>query len=744
MTIFLDFETRCDLSLPKVGAHKYVAHPSFRPIVLAYAQYDAPPHCQDLTKSWYCPELADRWELTPVIAHNAEFDRLVWEWCVEHWDWWPFPLERWRCSMAQAEASGCPGGLGKACEAVGSPFQKNRDGKALMARFCMGPDFVDPNVDNKGWWCFLKYARDDVAAMRGLWHLTRPLTDQEWAEYHANQRVNDRGAPVDVAFAKAATAVAELARDDAGNEIAEVTGDANITPHAHLRKARWLYEALDGLPEVQAYAVKRRDKETGHAEAFTCDRQARAAVRDALEDPTYAEILDSAESEQRKDLIERLEADVPWHRACAAECFAVDDAANRKHLAIARDLKQKAETMPPQSQRVIAFIDAVDAGNSAAVHKYAAIGRRELNGRLHGMHTYFGANTGRFSSRAGVQTQNLIRDSLDNPEALIRLILSAPTPEGALQMLEEHHTTPKRPVNRLLGMLLRPTFLSKKGSHLVWGDLAQIEARVLPWLCDSEGAEARLDVFRSGRDVYLDAVGRIYGDDPNTLVKADPRRQIGKVAELALGFGGGVGAFAAMAKTYGVVIDRDTAQDVVTRWRAASGWAVHFWYLVKDAAESAMRNPLRPHTAGRLRYVMVPELMGGTLLAFLPSNHVIAYPEIRYERVYDEKKEEHRIELTCRKVKNGVAYRGKLWHGVFVENAVQGTASVLLREALIRLEALGFPTVLHTHDEVVGEVPIAEVAEAKATIIEELTRVPAWGEGLPLEATAESGERYAK
>jgi DNA polymerase len=234
-------------------------------------------------------------------------------------------------------------------------------------------------------------------------------------------------------------------------------------------------------------------------------------------------------------------------------------------------------------------------------------------------------------------------------------------------------------------------------------------------------------------------------------------RQIGKVATLALGFGGSVGALLAMALAYRIHLDTAEARHVVDVWREANPWAREFWGVHRDgesfglwgAAMSAWELPGQITTAGRIGFIYRDDYLGGTLFMALPSGRLLTYPRPRWREidVLDKNGKptgEKRHEMSFRRAHG----RTKLWHGTLCENAVQATAADILRETATRIEtnpALAFmPIRMTTHDEIVCEVDTARADEAKAILRREMLTLPGWAEGLPLQSEEVACSRYSK
>jgi DNA polymerase len=261
-------------------------------------------------------------------------------------------------------------------------------------------------------------------------------------------------------------------------------------------------------------------------------------------------------------------------------------------------------------------------------------------------------------------------------------------------------------------------------------DWSAIEGRVNPWL--SGRGEKKLQQFRDGLDVYKVNAAETFRTTYDAVAK--DQRQVGKVQELACGFGGGIGAFAAMGRAYGLSLPEDEARRMVNAWRRANEWAVPFWEELESAYTRATRNPGKQFQAGRIVY-----LHDGTHLWYaLPSGRVLCYPFARLEP-------------------EGVTYakaswkpaadakewpRARLWRGLACENVTQATAHDLLRHTLRQLDAEGHDVVLHVHDEVVVETAAPEAAQAAMQRI--MCSPPAWAAGIPLNIEAAVMSRYGK
>lgn len=374
---------------------------------------------------------------------------------------------------------------------------------------------------------------------------------------------------------------------------------------------------------------------------------------------------------------------------------------------------ENPDEIPPAVAEVIQCADDLWASSVAKFSRMADLADDE-DCRVRGAFVFAGgAATGRASSY-GLQVHNFTRKCAAEPD------------EVRTAMVRGHDIVPRfgRRVTDVLRGMLRPALIPAKGKHFVVADWSAIEGRVNPWLSASAAGEAKLDVFRKKLDPYKVNAAATYGVAYEDVTSE--QRQVGKVQELALGFAGGVGAFAAMGRAYGVHFEEAQARRIVDAWRRANPWSVPFWQSLEEAYTRAMRNKGHEFSAGRVAY-----LFDGLHLWYaLPSGRVLCYPYARLES-------------------DGVTYakaswkpaadatewpRARLWKGLACENITQATANDILRHALRQLDDV----VLHVHDEIVIETD-------QPTDLERIMSTPpAWAEGLPLAAEVQTMTRYGK
>lgn len=298
-----------------------------------------------------------------------------------------------------------------------------------------------------------------------------------------------------------------------------------------------------------------------------------------------------------------------------------------------------------------------------------------------------------------------------------------------------HAIVPKhgRRVTDVLKGMLRPSLMAAPGKHLVVADWAAIEARVTPWASNTNSGVAKLAIFERGEDVYKHnaaATFRVSYDDVDK-----EQRQIGKVQELACGFAGGVGAFAAMGRIYNVILSESESRKMVDGWRRANSWAPVYWGALERAYLAAMRNPGREFSAGRVTYLYDKQ----NLWYILPSKRVLCYPFARF----DDEGNVTYAKASWKPAADAKEWpRARLWKGLACENITQAVANDLLRYSLRRLDEEGLDVVLHVHDEIVLET--ANPDDTAATLVDIMTTPPAWAAGLPLNAEVATMTRYGK
>ncbi len=369
------------------------------------------------------------------------------------------------------------------------------------------------------------------------------------------------------------------------------------------------------------------------------------------------------------------------------------------------------DDLDPDVREVVQSADDLWASSVAKFARMAALADEEDH-RVRGAFVFNGgAATGRLSSY-GLQVHNFTRKCAKEPQQVRdSMVADAPIVPAF-----------GKRVTDVLKSMLRPALIPAAGKQFVVADWSGIEARCNPWL--SGNGDEVLNVFRSGQDIYVREASLIFKTEDVT----PDMRQVGKVAILACGYGGSVGAFAAMGRNYGVHLPEAAARRTVDAWRRANQWAVRYWQALESAYMRAMRNPNQEFVAGRVTY-----LFDGVHLWYaLPSGRVLCYPYARFEP-------------------DGVSYakcawkpeqgatewpRARLWSGLAAENVCQAVANDLLRHSLRQVKDV----VLTVHDEIVIETASPDVDALRQV----MCTPPAWASGLPLAVDIKVMSRYGK
>jgi DNA polymerase bacteriophage-type len=388
--------------------------------------------------------------------------------------------------------------------------------------------------------------------------------------------------------------------------------------------------------------------------------------------------------------------------------------------AIQRQLEKGDDELAAPVRRVL---ELRSNGAQLAARKVSALlARAGADDRIRGAFRYHGAATGRWSGE-GFQAQNLKRPAVDDLDAAITAVAT-----GDYQRVRSLYPRPLA----VVGDCSRAMICAAPGHVLIGADFSSIESRTLAWVageqwkCDSY---RRFDATHDPRDEpYCVTACKIFNKPNGTYTKDDPERSIGKVADLALGYSGGLGAWRKFEP------DRFTDDEVkgfIRAWRAAHPNIKQLWHRLDKAAWTATQQRGCIVRCSVVRF----RCNGAFLQLILPSGRKISYPQ---PRIIGDEHEQHVVfadnaagQFTdCR---HGQGAYGGTW----TENVVSGIARDLLADAMLRIEAAGYPIVLHVHDEVVAEVPEGFGSTDEFTHL--MTRKPSWALDLPIAAKAWAG-----
>lgn len=388
--------------------------------------------------------------------------------------------------------------------------------------------------------------------------------------------------------------------------------------------------------------------------------------------------------------------------------------ADSLNKAAVQELKDKATD--PATRRVLELRQQL---GKTSVTKYEAMQSAVCaDGRVRGLLQYYGAGrTGRWAGRL-VQVQNLPQNHLAGL-GLVRELVR----ERDLETLELCFDS----VPDVLSQLIRTAFVAGEGNIFHVADYSAIEARVIAYLA---GEKWRMDVFRSGGDIYCSSASAMFRVPVVKHGVNGHLRQKGKIAELACGYGGGVGALRAFGADK-MGLTEEEMQDIVTQWRAASPAIPRFWRDVESAAVRAINNPGRTTTVPcGVKY----RRDGDALRCRLPSGRILSYWDAKLDTDGS----------ICFMGQNQTTRRWEktgTWGGKLVENIVQAYARDCLAVAMVRLAEEGWKICFHVHDEVIVEAPIGTSWEQVAEV---MGRPIDWAPGLLLRGDGYSTPFYMK
>lgn len=357
-----------------------------------------------------------------------------------------------------------------------------------------------------------------------------------------------------------------------------------------------------------------------------------------------------------------------------------------------------------------------------STRKYAAMTEAVCSdSRLRGILQFYGANrTGRWAGRI-VQVHNLPQNKIPDLGLARELVK-----EERFEDLELLFGG----VPFIFSQLVRTAFIPSGGCRFVVSDFSAIEARVIAWLADEEW---RLEVFRTHGKIYEASASQMFHVPIENIKKGSRLRQQGKVAELALGYGGSFGAIKKMDKA-GSIPD-DEIPLLVRNWRKANPRICKFWRTAEAAAKTAI---LERRTV-KIQHGLVFSYINRILFITLPSGRKLAYYDARIED-YEGKES-----ITYAGVEQNNKRWGRLetWGGKLVENIVQAVARDCLAETMKKVSAAGYRIVMHVHDEIVVDVP-EEDKDALKMITGIMKISPEWAKDMPLRGDGYETAFYKK
>lgn len=660
----IDLETYSSVNLNECGAYKYAESEDFEILLFGYAFDDEEVQVlESLT-----PEAMENLGIFKAlmdpritkVAHNAAFERT----CLSAYfkrlpqsiqqqyqnpedaplDF--LPPEQWKDTMIMAAELGYPNSLKDVGEALGlkEDEKKMATGNRLLLYFSKP---CKPTISNHGrtrntkkdapdkWATFVAYNKQDVATARIIFEKLNHIgqvPDQEWKNWHVDQRINDRGIGIDSDLVDKILQEHEVLTAQLQKEAQDLTQLPNP----------------NSLPQLKGWI----ERQEGH----------------------------SIESLNKTAVTELLKQDIT-----------------------------------PETRRALEIRQEL---GKTSVKKYASFNRSACeDSRVRGCFQFYGGRTGRFAGRL-IQPQNFPRNTFDDFD-------------GARALVKEEEWTIVQllygSLNDVFSTLIRTAIVPKEGYTFVVADYSAIEARVTAWLTRETWRE---EAFKEGKDIYCASASQMFGVPVVKHGQNGHLRQKGKIAELALGYGGGVNALKAMGgEAMGLTEEEMT--DIVQKWRKASPHIHAFWTKLGNAVKFAIQGiPVQ------LDRNMAVYRNGDVLFIRLPNGRSIAYIKpvimnnvISYMGVDQKTRQWTRITT---------------WGGKLTENVVQSIARDCLCDTLATLEAEKFRPVMHVHDEVICEVPKDEADARLARLTEIMSTPPDWAPDIVLTADGFQSDYYKK
>jgi len=403
----------------------------------------------------------------------------------------------------------------------------------------------------------------------------------------------------------------------------------------------------------------------------------------------------------------------------------LSDAMQRDVASLAKaDVADLLETAASDAAREVLSLRVKSAKTSTKKYE-AMLACAGADSRARGLLQFYGANrTGRWAGRL-VQVQNLPQNHLRDLD-LARTVVRSGDPDLAALLFDD--------IGSVLSQLVRTAFVAKPGHTLAVADFSAIEARVIAWLA---GEDWRMQVFNTHGKIYEASAAMMFRVPIESVTKGSDLRQKGKIAELALGYGGALGALKQMGGESMGLSDPEMTE-IVARWRTANPAIVELWADVETAATLAVKTG-RVHGTGHRGVCFAYD--GTNLTAALPSGRKLFYhrPSFGPNRFGSTSLRYKGVDQNTKQWTNVDTYGGKL-----VENLVQAIARDLLAGSMLALAEDAYEIVMHVHDEVVCEIPSAGSDASLERMCAIMSRPAPWAPDLPNRADGYTTPFYRK
>ena len=397
--------------------------------------------------------------------------------------------------------------------------------------------------------------------------------------------------------------------------------------------------------------------------------------------------------------------------------------------------KVKASTMPEEKKQAALDVLSmrVEVGKTSNAKYTAILNCVGKGNRIRGLFRYYGASrTGRWAGRL-VQLQNLPQnhlEDLDSPRELVK--------RGEFEAMGLFYEKP----THVISQLIRTAFIAPEGYTYSVADFSAIEARVIAWVANEKW---RLELFKDPHsDIYCASASKMFGVPVH---KGDELRQRGKVAELALGYGGGINALTTMDTKK--ALKEEEKPEILYKWREANKKIVSLWKSLENAAKTCIgtRRPVVYTITEKAQIVFNYEF--GAMTVKLPSGRKLFYPSARLSRrTITTASDSFEVQDISYKGQNQITGKWETLHtygGKLTENIVQAISRDLLAQAIFNVFDMGYNIVLHVHDEIAAEIPKDGNEENVLNdMCVAMAQAPDWAEGIALRAAGYLTDYYKK
>lgn len=676
----IDIETFSSVDLKKCGLHRYVSAPDFEILLFAYAFDDEPVKCISIATFQDIPVEVMRALTDPEVlktAWNAQFEFV----CIEKFFGITLFQNQWECTMIRAANLSLPMALGTCAIVLKAPFDKDFRGAALIKYFSI------PCAPTKV---------NDYRERNYPHH--RPDKWQDFIFYCIRDVEVERsiGGRMERVYFITQTERDAYALDQKINR-------RGVKVDVELVEAAIKIDA-----EVKEKALVEARQITGLTNPKST-KQLKDWLNRELDEDYSVEVLPDGSVIEPRPVYNALE--------------------DLKKSTVVALLKSTPNSVVKRILQIRQLL------SKSSVSKYVAMQNTVgIDGRIRGLFQFYGASrTGRFAGRL-VQMQNLPQNKMDGLSMARKIVRTGDTEQ--VEMMYDQ-------VPDVLSQLIRTAFIAEQGNTLSVADYSAIEACVLAWLC---GEKWRVDAINAGQDIYLASASRMFNINLNDLIAAykagelwaSELRQRGKVAELAFGYGGGVGAATTM--DIKKLLKDEEKQPLVDAWREASPNVVQFWKTINNMVLHTIKTGEPTHKAVGFGVAKITvRIDGGQLFIILPSGRRLCYltPKIGTNRFGSEAIIYKGQDQKTNKWVDIETYGGKL-----TENIVQAIARDILVEAMIKLDVAGYTIVAHVHDEIIIE------HSKNSNYLSDISRIMTspinWGKGIPLNVKGFTTDYYKK